>query len=271
MKDAESGELLGYFFIDMFPREGKYGHAAAFDFLAGCALSDGNNNKNNSSNRRPNIVTIACNFDQGGCITFNDVVTFFHEFGHCIHYICGRPELNKFSSFGVPYDFVEAYSQALEYFCYCDEPLALLSKHVDSGEHLPSSLVKKIKDSKYALTGYFHKRQLVFGLFDLTVHMMNLDNESVDACKLWDDVEELVLGVRPDVSVSKVASFGHLMTSYDSGYYGYLRAATYAAHMFKKFKDANVMSTKVGMDYRTKMLQPGSTKDCIDIFDSPRP
>ncbi|AYV77099.1 MAG: hypothetical protein Barrevirus12_8 [Barrevirus sp.] len=256
--DTKSNDILGFFYTDLYPRENKFSHACASQLMASCQ-------SDNVKDRRPNIVSLICNFDKGGDLTFDEVVTLFHEFGHCIAFICGKPQLSSFCGFGVETDFVECPSQCLEHFCYSNEVLALLSRHVDTGEPLPNDLIKKIKDSKNVLTGYFHKRQLVFGLFDLTAHTMtNTDN--FDAITLWNDVEEKVLGVRPTVSVSKVASFGHLMGGYEASYYSYLRAATYATNIFYKcFKDCP-MSVEAGSNYRKKLLEPGSTKDGLDLL-----
>lgn len=264
VNDKATDKLLGFFYLDLHPRLGKYGHAAAFDFMAGY---------NDKNKFRPNIVSMVCNFEKGNCITFDNIVTFFHEFGHCIHFICGKPQLSQHNSFGVEWDAVEIYSQALEYFCYCEEPLSILSRHIETGEPLPRELVGKIKDSKNFMTGYTHKRQLVFGLFDMTVHTTTFngnidfsDDNNINSSKLWSNIEEKVLGEKSSVTVKRAASFSHLMGGYSGGYFGYLLSNTYAAHIFYKYFEKDPMSIKEGMRYRTKMLELGSTKDAMDIL-----
>ena len=262
--DKQTNEFMGYFYLDMYPRDGKFGHAAAFNFLTGCDMT-----KFGKNERRPNIITMACNFPKGECISFDDVVTFFHEFGHVMHFICGKPELTNFSSFNIEWDFVEAPSQMLEYWCYSSEPLKLMSKHVETGEPIPNDIVQKIKQSKNVFTGYFHKRQIMFGLFDLAAHTktFNSVDDNFNSLQLWDEIEEQVMDKKASIQISRVASFGHLMSSYDAGYYGYLRSSTYAANMFYLwFKDGHTLDPKVGMRYRKKLLEPASTNDGIELL-----
>lgn len=258
---ADSGKIIGYFYLDMFPREGKYSHAAAFNFMAACDAQP---------TRRPHIITMACNFPRNSCITFDDVETFFHEFGHVMHFICSKTQLSEFSGFGVEWDFVEAPSQMLEHWCYCAEPLTLMSKHTETNQPIPLEIVERIKVSKNVFTGYTHKRQLLFGMFDLACHMINFDEtESFDARSYWNKQEHDIFGESPTAVTHQFASFGHLMGGYDAGYYGYLRSATYATNMFYVWfkKEGNVLNPEIGMRYRRKLLEPGSTKDGIELLE----
>jgi thimet oligopeptidase len=125
VEDKESKEILGYFYLDLFPRDGKFSHAAAFDFQSACQLT--------KETRQHHIMCLVCNFAKDGCIDFEDVETFFHEFGHVMHQVCSRPQLIEFAGFGIEWDFVEVPSQLLEYFCYTKEGLAKMSKHIDTG------------------------------------------------------------------------------------------------------------------------------------------
>lgn len=256
-----SNEIIGYFYLDMFPREGKYSHAAAFNFMASCEQN---------GKRRPHVITMACNFPQNGCIAFNDVVTFFHEFGHVMHFICSRTQLSEFSGFGVEWDFVEAPSQMLEHWCFCAESLALMSKHIETSKPIPIEMVERIKLLKNVFTGYTHKRQLLFGMFDLKSHLINFDEtKDYDATTFWNDCERVIFGEAPTVVTHQAASFGHLMGGYDAGYYGYLRSATFATNMFYVWfkKEGNVLNPEIGMRYRSKLLEPGSTKDGIELLE----
>jgi Zn-dependent oligopeptidase len=266
VNDDETDELLGYFYLDMFPREGKYAHAAAFYFINPCDLTK----ITGENKRQPSIITMACNFPQGECISFNDVVTFFHEFGHVMHQICSKPQLEEYCGFGVEWDFVEAPSQMLENWCYCEQPLKLMSKCEETGESLPSDVIEKLKKMKRVLSGYSNKRQFMFGIFDLRAHSLTFENgEDFDPKKLWYETAMDVLDYdlnSQDGDVAPYASFGHLMGGYDAGYYGYMRAQTYSANMFHAVFEKDPLSRELGMRYRKKLLEPGSTKDGLELL-----
>lgn len=265
VEDKDTGELMGFFFLDMFPRDGKYGHAAAFNFQNGCDMQSLTNN----SLKRPHIITMACNFPKNECISFKDVETFFHEFGHVMHLICSKSQISDFSGFGVEWDFVEAPSQMLEYWCYCKEPLQLMSCHKDSGLPISEELINKLIKTKSVLNASLNKRQLMFGIFDLRAHMLNFDeNQSFNSRELWYNVTKDILGfdIDKEDQCDPVASFGHLMGGYDAGYYGYLRSESYAANMFYLWFVDNTLNPEIGMRYRKKLLEPGSTKDGIELL-----
>lgn len=266
VQDKESDELLGYFYLDMYPRDGKYSHAAAFNFISGHDLL-----KITGENRRqPHVMTMVCNFPEKECLQFKNVITFFHEFGHIMHQICSKPQLAEFCGFGVEWDFVEAPSQNLEQWCYCNEPLMKMSKHIETGEHVPKDIIEKLKHIKNVLNGFHYKRQIMYGLFDLKAHVLDLEgDDTVDSQTLWYNNELEVMGHVSEERYNRVAAFGHLMSEYDSGYYGYLRAETYAVNMFYKvFKNGHVMDSEAGMRYRKLLLQPGSTQDGLDLLRS---
>jgi Zn-dependent oligopeptidase len=270
VKDKDSDELLGYFYLDMYPREGKYSHAAAFDFLTGCDMRKVTRNKD--SRRRPHVMAMCCNFPEKGCISFEDVVTFFHEFGHVMHQICSRPQIKDYSGFGIEWDFVEAPSQCFEQWVYCKEPLQLMSSHKETGEPMPEDMINKLVAMKKVLPGYNNKGQFMYGIFDLRAHIKTFgDDEIFDSRKLWyetvKDVLEYDLNTIDGCDIDQVASFGHLMSGYAAGYYGYKRAETYAANMFYKvFKDGNVLNPEAGMKLRKKLFEPGSSKDGLDLM-----
>jgi thimet oligopeptidase len=260
VSDKETSEVMGYFYLDLHPRDGKYGHAAAFDFRTGCQIS--------KEERLHHIMAVACNFPKDGCIEFEDVETFFHEFGHVMHQICSKPELTEFAGFGIEWDFIEAPSQLLEYFVYTKEGLALMSKHSETGETVPQELIDKLNKKKNFMGGYFYKRQLLFGIVDLKYHMLTDFSEPVDMQAVWYATEKEVFGVDNETKLFPFASFGHLMGGYDAGYYGYLLAETYAANMFyKMFKFGSVLDQTAGMRYRKKLLEPGSTKEALQLLE----
>jgi len=139
VKDAEKDTLLGHFYLDLFPRDNKYGHAAVFPMIKRCDIGDG---------YTPSAAAMVCNFDKPtaekpSCLYHDDVVTFFHEFGHVMHNICTTSNFSRFSGTAVERDFVELPSQMLENWMWNEEILARVSKHVVTGEKLPQELIKK--------------------------------------------------------------------------------------------------------------------------------
>jgi thimet oligopeptidase len=256
VNDKKNNNLLGYFYLDLHPREGKYGHAAAFDFITGCDVYLPNGNHY----RRKHVMAVACNFAKDGCIDFDDVETFFHEFGHVMHQICSNPQIMDFAGFEVERDFVEAPSQFLEYFCYEPETLQLMSKNI------PIDIVKKLKKKKNFLCSYHYKRQLMLGLFDLRIHTLtNFDN--INLQDIWYEIQKDVMKIDTELKLYNFAGFGHLMGSYDSCYYGYLRAETYAANIFHKMFAGNVLNPQMGMRYRNRLLEPGATRDSLELLE----
>ena len=272
--DKENGDLLGYFYLDMYPRDGKFSHAAVFNFMDGCEIDNGP-----TKYRQPHIVTMACNFPKDECISFDDVETFFHEFGHVMHQICSKPQIYMFCGLNVERDFIETPSQFLEFYCYCLEPLQLMSSHEITKESVPKELVDKLNLSKRILSSYTYKRQLFFGMYDLMVHTMVFNdlNTPFDSRALWYELERQILKFEINEQLYPQASFGHIMSDYDAAYYGYLLTDTYAANIFYKlFANGRVLDPVKGMLYRKKMLEPGATKDgshlLIDLLgEDPNP
>lgn len=262
LETDSSDKLLGYFYLDMHPRKYKFSHAAAFPFQTGCLDS-------RTGKRIPHIVTIACNFDEKDCISFDDVETFFHEFGHVMHQICSKPQIKKYSGFNVEQDFVEVPSQMFEHWCYTKEALELISSHKETGKTIPMDLIEKIAAKKKVNIGYNTMKQIMYGIFDLTVHTINFDIVSTFSSKdVWASVEKEILG-KTCISdnINPVATFCHFMGGYDAGYYGYLRSVTYATNIFyKKFKDGKIMDKNVGVSYRKQILEPGSSMKALDML-----
>jgi len=264
-KDNSSGKIIGYFYLDMHPRTGKYSHAAVFDFQSGCDMSkiDG------TDTRRLNICAMICNFPKGEPISFSDVVTFFHEMGHIYYYhcLCSNTQLYCYNRFGVERDFVECPSQMLENFCYQLQPLQIMSSHKETGQSVPEDLIKKLKALENSFAGYHYKRQLNYGMVDLTYHRMTFDNEDdkLDSQQVWYDVQKLVMQYDVTDKYNPVASFGHII-GYCSGYYGYLLSETYSANILYKMFKGDCLNPTIGMAYRNAILARGSTVDGLDLL-----
>lgn len=258
--NSETKELLGYFFMDLFPREGKYSHFCNMPLQAGCLKQDGS--------RQLPVVAVICNFpkptaDKPSLLTHSDVETFFHEFGHTMHHVCSKAELVMFEGTTVERDFLECPSQMLENWCWDLESLSRMSKHHASGEPLPKDLADPLIASRLANVGQFNLRQITLSMFDLELHV----KPQAETAKLFGEIQDKLLGYKPQDGTNFAANFSHLMAGYDSRYYGYLWSEVYSMDLFEtRFKKEGILNPKTGMDYRKQILEAGSTKDAEELL-----
>jgi len=259
VSDSETGEPLGLFYLDMFPREGKYNHFAQFPIIEGKLLPGG-------QYQRP-TVALVCNFpppskDQPSLLSHSDVETLFHEFGHALHSILTRARFASFSGTSVPRDFVEAPSQMLENWVWDKKVLdGFAADYRDPSKKIPTEILAKLKEAKLATVGTFYKRQLSFALLDLALHSEVKDGGNQDAVKISNEIlSKVFLPVPEDTAF--VAYFGHLM-GYDAGYYGYAWADVIAADMATVFEKSHggFFDTKVGRRLRDEIYAPGDSRD----------
>jgi Zn-dependent oligopeptidase len=257
--DASGGAPIGYFYMDLFPREGKYGHAAAFNMVTARAMPDG-------TYQKP-VSAIVANFDKPSAdrpslLNHDEVETIFHEFGHIMHQTLTKAKYGRFSGSNVARDFVEAPSQMLENFVWDPVVLASLSGHYkDRSKKLPKDLLDKMLAARNADVGLINLRQLLFGMVDMAYHGHYPPS---DTTKLYGKVSKDVSLIPMSEGTHPEASFGHLMGGYDAGYYGYLWSKVYAQDMFSVFKADGVVSPAVGRRYRTEILEKGSSRDEMD-------
>ncbi len=258
--DSSSNEPLGLFYLDMFPREGKYNHFAQFGIIEGKRLSDG-------AYQRPTVALI-CNFpapqpDKPSLLTHQEVETLFHEFGHALHSILTRAKYARFSGTSVPRDFVEAPSQMLENWVWDKEVLDGFAAHYqDPANKIPQRILDQLKAAKLATVASFYRRQLSFALTDLALHTEV--KEGVDGVRLSNKVLSEVYLPMPE-ETAFVAYFGHL-TGYDASYYGYAWADSIAADMATVFENApnQFFDVKAGLRLRKEIYEPGDSRD-VDI------
>lgn len=258
--DNVTNETNGYFFIDLHPREGKYSHAAAFPV---CYPYD--KSEIGEVGRSETLAGIVCNFPKLEPMRIDDVETFFHEFGHVMHFVNAKTKLSDFNSFGVEGDFVEFPSQMFELWVYEKEPSEILSKHITTGEPIPENLLQKIKNARKFMQASHYARQLVYGLFDLRVHHNYVYNDAIDVFrKTYNELLELEL---PHDMLS-ISHFGHIMGGYQAGYYGYLYSEVMSTSAYMlKFKGKE-LDENVGYEYRQKVFEKGSSLDGRELFDS---
>lgn len=257
VSDPGAKEPFAYFYMDLFPREGKYKHAAAFDLIKGRRLPDG-------TYRKP-VSSIVANFDKPttnrpSLLTHDEVETFFHEFGHIMHQILTRARHGRFSGSSTARDFVEAPSQMLENWVWDPTVLQSLSGHYkDRDKKLPEDLLERMIAAKLANTGLTNLRQLHFGSVDQLYHGIPPADTTKAYARLMKDIFLIPMseGVHPE------ASFGHLM-GYDAGYYGYMWSKVFAEDMFSRFKTEGVLNPAAGRRYRAEILERGSAREESD-------
>ena len=257
--DSATGEPLGMFYLDMFPREGKFNHFAQFDIISGKLLPDGRY-------QRP-TVALLCNFppatgDKPSLMTHTDVETLFHEFGHALHSIVTKAKYGRFAGTHVPGDFVEAPSQMLQNWVWDKKVLDTFAvDYRDPSKKIPAEIVKKMNDAKLAIAGLFYRRQFAFATLDLVLHDQHPENEPYDCVLISNPILEKVF-LPIDPSTTFVSYFGHL-NGYDAGYYGYAWADAIAADMatvFEKSKDG-YLDKQAGLRLRREIYEPGDSRD----------
>lgn len=259
VSDAKTAEPLGLFYLDMFPREGKYNHFAQFRLIGGKLLPSG-------KYQRP-VVALICNFpaptkDKPSLLSHSDVETIFHEFGHAMHSILTRAKYDRFAGTSVPGDFVEAPSQMLENWVWSKKVLdSFAADYRDPARKIPAEILDKLKAARLATEGSWYRRQIAFGLMDLTLHTQIHDSNAKEALALSNKVlSDTFLPMPPDTAF--VAYFGHLI-GYDAGYYGYAWADAIAADMATVFEHARngYFDQAVGRRLRTEIYEPGDSRD----------
>ncbi|MFK7113826.1 M3 family metallopeptidase [Flavobacterium oreochromis] len=257
-----NGDLIAIFYSDYFPRQGKRNGAWMTSFK--------HQYIQNGINERPH-VSIVCNFTKPtptkpSLLTFNEVTTLFHEFGHALHGMLANTTYPSLSGTSVYWDFVELPSQVMENWCYEPEALALFAKHYETGEVIPQEYVDKIKESASFLEGMATLRQLSFGLLDMDFHsqdpsgisnVKSFEKESMQNTALYPDVAENCMSV----------SFSHIFQGgYSSGYYSYKWAEVLDADAFDYFKENGIFNKEVAEKFRDYVLSQGGTDHPMTLY-----
>jgi len=265
VSDAASGEPLGLFYLDMFPRDGKYNHFAEFEIIGGKLLPDG-------KYQRP-TVTLLCNFppataDKPSLLSHSEVETLFHEFGHVLHTITTRAKYGRFAGTHVPTDFVEAPSQMLQNWVWDKNVLdSFAADYRESSKKIPDETIQKMKDAKLATAGVFYRRQFAFASLDLALHGPHPENAPYDCVAISNPILEKVF-LPIDPSTTFVSYFGHL-NGYDAGYYGYAWADAIAADMATVFESApeGYFDRQAGMRLRNEIYAMGDSRDVNESIE----
>lgn len=248
------GAVIGRFYFDLYPRDGKYKHAAVFSIRDTVKMPDGS--------RLMPIAAIECNFPKPGgaapaLMSHQDAVTFFHEFGHVMHHLLSESELSTFAGTSVARDFVESPSQMLEEWAWAKETLDLFARHHDTNAPLPKELHAAMLRSRSFGRALATQRQLFLAALDQAYHTRE---PGFDTTKVLAEVNDAYTPFKYVEGTHFQASFGHLI-GYDAGYYGYQWALSIAQDLFTRFKKEGLLNPKTAADYRAAVLAPGGTDD----------
>jgi len=257
--DATSGDLLAWVYLDLFPREGKFNHAAAFPLVVGHRLADG-------AYRRP-VTAIVANLtppaaDRPPLLRHTEVETLFHEFGHVLHMSLTRAESARFSGAEVEWDFVEAPSQIMEHWTWEPDVLSRFARHYRTGAPIPRSLVEQLAAAQNLNAGVRAAVQVFYGSLDLAIHDTQAEPDLEEVTRAAHEVTQLAF---PD-GTFMLASFAHLMGGYDAGYYGYLWAEALGDDMWSRFEREGILSPELGAEYRRTILEPNGSRSGDEMF-----
>ncbi|HEV3088059.1 MAG TPA: M3 family metallopeptidase [Candidatus Elarobacter sp.] len=247
--DTATGKPLGRFYLDLFPRPGKYNHFANFPIIPRRVMPDGSVRLAESA--------IVGNWPlpapgKAALLQHGDVVVFFHEFGHCMAALLANEPYETLTN-GFRQDFIEAPSQMLENFAWDPAILKRVSSNVTTGQPLPDALIQKMIAARYVHYALQTTGQIMYATVDIKYHS---SKPPVDTTALWASTvaqttpNQYVAGTHPQ------SEFGHLMGGYDAGYYGYLWSKVYAQDMFSRFKAQGLTNPVAGAAYRNDILAP---------------
>ena len=255
IKDKADGHLIAYFYMDLYPREGKYKHAACFDLVNGEEKEDGT--------WQIPFVAIVANMNKPSATTpsllkHSEVETLFHEFGHVLHNALTKSKYGAFSGTSVSWDFVEAPSQLLERWAWNPQVLKKISKHYKTGEPLPDDLINKMIAAKNFGAAGAYLRQNFFAQYDMTLHTLP---KTPDSTKLYFDLTKKIRALPLTKNTIPQAAFGHIMGGYDAGYYGYLWSEVIAEDFFSEFEKYGIFNPEIGLKYRREILEKGGSEE----------
>ncbi|SMC46619.1 M3 family metallopeptidase [Moheibacter sediminis] len=254
---------LALFYTDFFPRKGK---------RAGAWMTEFRGESNVQGNSKRPHISIVCNFtkptkDKPSLLTFNEVTTLFHEFGHALHGMLANTVYESLSGTNVYYDFVELPSQFMENFCYEPEALELFAQHYKTGETIPQELIEKVKKSSSFMEGYQTVRQLSFGLLDMAWHgveELGINSVSDYERKAFEPTElyPIVEGTNMSVSFSHIFHGG-----YSSGYYSYKWSEVLEADAFAYFQETGIFNSETAKKFK-HLLESGGSIDPMELYKS---
>lgn len=256
------GNFISVFYADYHPRKGKRNGAWMTSYKS--------QQIKNGINERPH-VSIVCNFTKPtatkpSLLTFNEVTTLFHEFGHALHGMLANTTYNSLSGTSVSWDFVELPSQVLENWCYEKEALELFAKHYETGKVIPMKYVEKIKESASFHEGMQTLRQLSFGLLDMKWHSEN--PSEITSIKDFEKEAFAATSLYPDVAENCMSTaFSHIFQGgYSAGYYSYKWAEVLDADAFEYFLEKGIFNKEVATKFKDTVLSKGGTVKPMELY-----
>ena len=258
----KNNNFISLLYTDFYPRKSKRGGAWMTSYKQ--------QSIRNKKNSRPHI-SIVCNFtkptkDKPSLLTFNEVTTLFHEFGHALHGILANTKYKSLSGTNVLWDFVELPSQLFENWCYEEKALNLFAKHYETGKKIPIEIIKKIKNSSNFNQASQTLRQLSFALLDINWH--NSDPSSINSVKDFEDDILNKYSFTPNFKETCMStSFSHIFQGgYSSGYYSYKWAEVLDADAFEYFKSEGVFNKRIASKFKNNILKKGGTQNPMDLY-----
>ncbi|MEM6893747.1 MAG: M3 family metallopeptidase [Bacteroidota bacterium] len=256
------GNFISLFYADFHPRPGKRGGAWMTSYRP--------QYQKDGKNHRPHVSNV-CNFtkptsSKPSLLSFNEVTTLFHEFGHALHGMLANTTYPSLSGTSVFWDFVELPSQIMENWCYEKEALELFALHYETGEVIPMELVQKIKDSATFQEGMATLRQLSFGFLDMAWH--SSDPSSIASVKAFETSAFRDTQLYPETENTCMSTaFAHIFQGgYAAGYYSYKWAEVLDADAFAYFKENGVFNRDIAKKFRKHVLSQGGTKDPMELY-----
>lgn len=260
----DKNEIRGGFYIDLYARPHK---------RDGAWMDDCRTRRRINGQIQYPVAYLTCNFmppteDQPALLTHDDVLTLFHEFGHCLHHMLTKVDYPSVAGInGVPWDAVEFPSQFMEYYCWEKESLSLISGHYQTGEALPDDLYQKMIAAKHFQTGLQMIRQLEFSLFDFRLHL-NYNPQ------LTHQVQTVLNEVRKETAVITVPSFNRFQHSfshifaggYAAGYYSYKWAEVLSSDAYAQFEEKGIFDRRTGQSFMENILEIGGVRDPMASF-----
>ncbi|MDP6032367.1 MAG: M3 family metallopeptidase, partial [Candidatus Marinimicrobia bacterium] len=258
--DGATKELIGRFYLDMFPRANKYSHAAAFSVTMG---------KLTEKDYQKPTTALVCNFPkptkfQPSLLTHDNVETYFHEFGHLVHGVLTQAPLMSYAGTSVARDFVEAPSRMLENWVWQKESLSLFAKHYETGAVIPDELLDKMIAAKNVNSGTKALQQVYYGVLDFTLHDGYNPDGDATTTDIVAKLQNEITFYPYQEGTHMEAAFGHL-NGYGAAYYGYKWSEVYAQDMFSIFEEKGIMNEEQGMRYRKIILEKGGTEAPLNL------